>query len=104
MTAGVATVAAMAYLTILGALAGSPKVLLADEPTGNLDSQMARGVMELLEEINASGTTILMVTHDPELAARAHRNVHIIDGQVSDLIHETVRSLAGAGTAHATTA
>lgn len=76
------------------AFAVSPRLLLADEPTGNLDSQMARGVMELLEEINAGGTTILMVTHDPELAARAHRNVHIIDGQVSDLTHETARSLA----------
>jgi len=90
-------------VAIARALAGSPRVLLADEPTGNLDSQMARGVMELLEEINAAGTTILMVTHDPELAARAHRNVHIIDGQVSDLTHETVRSLAAAS-AHATTA
>jgi putative ABC transport system ATP-binding protein len=47
---------------------------------------MARGVMELLEEINAAGTTILMVTHDPELAVRTTRNVHIIDGQVSDLV------------------
>ena len=83
-------------VAIARALAGSPRVLLADEPTGNLDSQMARGVMELLEEINAAGTTILMVTHDPELAARAHRNVHIIDGQVSDLTHETARSLAQA--------
>ncbi|KFN48798.1 ABC transporter ATP-binding protein [Arenimonas composti] len=83
-------------VAIARALAGSPKVLLADEPTGNLDTQMARGVMELLEEINAGGTTILMVTHDPELAARAHRNVHIIDGQVSDLTHETARSLAAA--------
>jgi putative ABC transport system ATP-binding protein len=46
---------------------------------------MARGVMELLEEINGQGTTIVMVTHDPELAQRAQRNVHIIDGQVSDL-------------------
>ena len=83
-------------VAIARALAGSPKVLLADEPTGNLDSQMARGVMELLEEINAGGTTILMVTHDPELAARAQRNVHIIDGQVSDLTHETHRALAAA--------
>ena len=83
-------------VAIARALAGSPKVLLADEPTGNLDSQMARGVMELLEEINAGGTTILMVTHDPELAARAHRNVHIIDGQVSDLVHEAARGLAAA--------
>jgi putative ABC transport system ATP-binding protein len=73
-------------VAIARALAGSPKLLLADEPTGNLDSQMARSVMELLEEINAKGTTILMVTHDPELAVRAQRNVHIIDGQVSDLV------------------
>lgn len=74
---------------IARALAGSPRLLLADEPTGNLDSQMARGVMELLEEINASGTTIVMVTHDPELAARAQRNVHIVDGMATDLSVES---------------
>ena len=73
-------------VAIARALAGRPRVLLADEPTGNLDSQMARSVMELLEDINARGTTIIMVTHDPELAVRAQRNVHIIDGQVSDLV------------------
>ena len=70
---------------IARALAGTPRLLLADEPTGNLDSQMARGVMELLEQINADGTTIVMVTHDPELAARAQRNVHIVDGVATDL-------------------
>ena len=70
---------------IARALAGSPRLLLADEPTGNLDSQMARSVMELLEEINGQGTTIVMVTHDPELAARAQRNVHIVDGMATDL-------------------
>ena len=75
-------------VAIARALAGSPRLLLADEPTGNLDTQMARSVMELLEEINARGTTILMVTHDPELAVRAQRNVHIIDGQVSDLVRK----------------
>ncbi len=75
-------------VAIARALAGSPKLLLADEPTGNLDTQMARSVMQLLEEINARGTTILMVTHDPELAQRAQRNVHIIDGQVSDLLRD----------------
>jgi len=48
-------------------------------------SQMARSVMELMEQINARGTTIIMVTHDPELAMRAQRNVHIIDGRASDL-------------------
>jgi len=72
-------------VAIARALAGTPRLLLADEPTGNLDSQMARSVMELLEQINAAGTTIIMVTHDPELAMRAQRNVHIIDGRASDL-------------------
>ena len=84
-------------VAIARALAGSPKLLLADEPTGNLDTQMARGVMELLEDINAQGTTILMVTHDPELAVRAQRNVHIIDGQVSDLVRKGPSLYAGAG-------
>jgi putative ABC transport system ATP-binding protein len=73
---------------IARALAGEPKLLLADEPTGNLDSQMARGVLEMLEEINRQGATIVMVTHDPELAARAQRNVHIVDGMATDVIGE----------------
>ncbi|GGK14446.1 ABC transporter ATP-binding protein [Luteimonas terricola] len=73
---------------IARALAGSPRLLLADEPTGNLDTQMARSVLELLEDINQQGTTIIMVTHDPELAARAHRNVHIVDGMATDLSAE----------------
>jgi putative ABC transport system ATP-binding protein len=72
-------------VAIARALAGKPRFLLADEPTGNLDSMMARSVMELLEEINDNGTTIIMVTHDPLLAQRAQRNIHIIDGQVTDL-------------------
>jgi putative ABC transport system ATP-binding protein len=81
-------------VAIARALAGSPRLLLADEPTGNLDTQMARGVLELLEQINAEGTTIVMVTHDPELAARAARNVHIVDGQVSDLEHAATATSA----------
>ncbi|MEO0576370.1 MAG: ABC transporter ATP-binding protein [Pseudomonadota bacterium] len=71
-------------VAIARALAGNPKLILADEPTGNLDSLMARQVMELLENINEAGTTIIMVTHDPELARRAGRNIHLLDGQVSD--------------------
>ena len=81
-------------VAIARALAGTPKILFADEPTGNLDSQMARSVMELLEDINAKGTTIVMVTHDSELAARAHRNIHIIDGQISDINAEKYVSAA----------
>jgi putative ABC transport system ATP-binding protein len=71
-------------VAIARALAGSPRFLLADEPTGNLDTQMARAVMALLEELHRDGTTLVMVTHDPQQAARAQRHVHIVDGQVVD--------------------
>jgi putative ABC transport system ATP-binding protein len=72
-------------VAIARAIAGDPLFLLADEPTGNLDSLMAQQVMELLEDINSKGTTIIMVTHDDQLARRAHRNIQIFDGQVSDI-------------------
>lgn len=81
-------------VAIARALAGEPRLLLADEPTGNLDSAMARSVMELLEELHRDGATIVMVTHDPQLAARAQRNVHVIDGQVVDLTAELKTTLA----------
>jgi len=71
-------------VAIARAIAGQPRILLADEPTGNLDSLMARQVMELLEQINQQGCTILMVTHDPDQARRAGRNIQIIDGQLHD--------------------
>lgn len=70
--------------TIARALAGRRRLLLADEPTGNLDAEMAGTVMELLQEINAGGAMIIMVTHDPDLALKATRNVHIVDGTLSD--------------------
>jgi putative ABC transport system ATP-binding protein len=69
-------------VAIARALAGEPRFLLADEPTGNLDSNMAESVMDLLTEINDQGTTIIMVTHEPSLAERAQRNIHVRDGQV----------------------
>ena len=72
-------------VAIARAVAGDPVLLLADEPTGNLDSAMAREVMQLLEELNAQGTIVVIVTHDPEIAARAQRNVHIVDGVASDI-------------------
>lgn len=70
-------------VAIARALVGEPRLLLADEPTGNLDSAMADQVMKFLEQIHADGTTIVMVTHDPDLANRAERNIHLIDGRVS---------------------
>ncbi len=71
-------------VAIARALAGQPRFLLADEPTGNLDTLMARQVMEILEQINRDGATIIMVTHDPELARRAPRNIQVVDGQIAD--------------------
>jgi putative ABC transport system ATP-binding protein len=71
-------------VAIARALAGNPLFLLADEPTGNLDSKMADSVMSLLEEINQSGTTIVMVTHDLSQAERAHRHIQVLDGQVTE--------------------
>lgn len=82
-------------VAIARALAGTPPLLLADEPTGNLDSQMARGVMELLEELHAEGATIIMVTHDMQLAERAQRIVRIKDGQVTDVARDVTTSLGG---------
>ncbi len=81
-------------VAIARALAGEPRFLLADEPTGNLDSLMARQVLDLLEEINERGTTIIMVTHDAELARRAHRNVQLLDGQVTDFRPYEARPVA----------
>ena len=71
-------------VAIARALAGEPRFLLADEPTGNLDTHMADSVLGLLTEINESGTTIIMVTHELALAERAKRNIFVRDGQVSD--------------------
>jgi putative ABC transport system ATP-binding protein len=71
-------------VAIARAIVGDPELLLADEPTGNLDSRTARQIIELLESINAEGTTIVMATHDPEIAARARRKVHILDGKLVD--------------------
>ena len=84
-------------VAIARALAGRPRLLLADEPTGNLDTQMARAVMELIEDVHRDGATIVMVTHDPELAARTQRNVHIVDGQVVDIDAAEPRFAAVAG-------
>ena len=72
-------------VAIARVLAGDPKLILADEPTGNLDSTMAREIMDILEDINNHGTTLIMVTHNPEHAARAHRQLHIADGRMVDL-------------------
>ena len=69
-------------VAVARALAGSPSILLADEPTGNLDSRNGEAVMKLLAELHAEGSTICMVTHDNRFAAHAQRQVHLFDGKV----------------------
>ena len=72
------------------AVVGRPKILLADEPTGNLDSQNGEAVMQLLRELHSEGTTILMVTHDPRYSRFAERTVHLFDGRI---VEESVAEL-----------
>lgn len=72
----------MQRVAIARALANDPEVILADEPTGNLDSKNTQMVMEIFQEINRAGTAIVMVTHELYLAERAHRIVEIRDGEV----------------------
>ena len=69
-------------VAVARALAGSPSILLADEPTGNLDSKNGEAVMRLLADLHNEGATICMVTHDPRFAAHAERQVHLFDGKV----------------------
>jgi putative ABC transport system ATP-binding protein len=69
-------------VAVARAIAGEPAILLADEPTGNLDSKNGEAVMELLRELHRGGTTICMVTHDPRYARYADRTVHMFDGQI----------------------
>ena len=74
-------------VAVARALAGSPAILLADEPTGNLDSRNAEAVMDLLRDLHREGATICMVTHDPRFAKHAERTIHLFDGRV---VEETV--------------
>jgi putative ABC transport system ATP-binding protein len=69
-------------VAVARAVAGEPAILLADEPTGNLDSQNGEAVMELLRELHRGGATICMVTHDPRYAKWADREVKLFDGKV----------------------
>jgi len=70
-------------VAIARAVVSNPKLILADEPTGNLDSNNGKEVMDLLQELNREGTTIVMVTHSPSDAKYAHRLVNLFDGRVS---------------------
>jgi putative ABC transport system ATP-binding protein len=74
-------------VAVARAVVGRPSVLLADEPTGNLDSKSGEAVMDLLKELHSEGATICMVTHDPRYARHAERNIHLFDGRI---VEETV--------------
>ena len=78
-------------VAVARALGGQPSILLADEPTGNLDSKNSEAVMELLKELHGEGATICMVTHDPHYAGIADRTVHLVDGRI---VQETTTARA----------
>jgi putative ABC transport system ATP-binding protein len=74
-------------VAVARALGGEPAILLADEPTGNLDSKNGEAVMDLLAELHATGATICMVTHDPRFTRYADRSIHLFDGRVIEETH-----------------
>jgi len=82
-------------VAVARAVAGDPLILLADEPTGNLDSVNGEAVMELLRELHRGGATICMVTHDPRYSAHADREIHLFDGRVVQEERRSVGSTAG---------
>ena len=82
-------------VAIARALVGRPAIVLADEPTGNLDSTTGASILELLRELNADGATIIMITHDGDLAARLPRQLHVLDGRI--ISDDNASSFAGAG-------
>lgn len=82
-------------VAIARAIVNHPPILLADEPTGNLDTKTGREIMDLLQTLNAEGMTIVMVTHNPENTRFAHRIIQLKDGQVQSLLDADKRRLSG---------
>jgi putative ABC transport system ATP-binding protein len=83
-------------VAVARAIVGQPSIMLADEPTGNLDSKNGEAVMDLLRELHRAGSTIVMVTHDPRFARHAERTINLFDGRiVEDLAAAEAASVAG---------
>ncbi len=74
-------------VAIARALINDPVMVIADEPTGNLDSRSGQEIMNILHQLHTQGTTIVMVTHDPAIAAHTQRTIHLMDGRVADVVH-----------------
>ncbi|MBP7827774.1 MAG: ABC transporter ATP-binding protein [Verrucomicrobia bacterium] len=83
-------------VAVARSLVNDPLLILADEPTGNLDSRTGREVLDMIDRLNATGKTIVLVTHDPKVAERAHRVLHMKDGQIErEVINRTPATSAG---------
>jgi len=83
-------------VAIARALVNNPLILIADEPTGNLDTASGEGIMDLIHEMNARGTTIVMVTHDENIAKHSERAIHLLDGRIEQVVENGKRQvLAG---------
>ncbi len=84
-------------VAVARSLVNDPLLILADEPTGNLDSRTGREVLDMIDRLNATGKTIVLVTHDPKVAERAHRVLHMKDGQIErEVINRTPASQSAA--------